>query len=137
MLRRMRPREPSEIYGAREVRRLQIARWPLPCGSVLAVVAVPGGGVALVQLGTLVAAETGAASAQVFTARTATACAPITRTYGTKEMQLGTSPHVLAGSSFSATRERRHVVSTGGPHVVAANERLNRAGSRVLIESIE
>ena len=75
--------------------------------------------------------------AQVFTALTATACAPISRTCGTKEMQLGRSPNLLAGSAFSATWERRHVVSKGGQQVVAANEQLIKAGSRVLIESIE
>ena len=77
------------------------------------------------------------ALAQIFTAGTATACAPTSRTCGTKGMQLGRSPHLLAGSAFSATWERRSVVSTVGPHVVAANERLNKAGSRVLIESNE
>ena len=89
------------------------------------------------QLTTVAPAGAGEAHAQLFTARTATACAPISRTCGTKEMQIERSPRLLAGSAFSATWERRHVASTGGPHVVTANERLNMAGSRVLIESIE
>lgn len=106
----MRPREPSAVPGARTAHRLQIARCPLPCGSVLAVVAAPGACVALVRLATLVAAGTEDAPAQVFTARTATACAPVSRTCGTKQMPLGRSPHLLAGSAFSATRKHGDMV---------------------------
>lgn len=74
---------------------------------MLAVVAAPGADVALERLANLVPAGAGDARARLFTARTATDCAPISRTCGTNEMQLGMSPHLLAGSAFSAAWERQ------------------------------